>query len=142
MLLAAALEEIVEACQGARVERVYQPRGDTLVLALYHPARGERRVLIRCHATFGRLQLTEVSLANPSRPPDFCMLLRKHLEGRRLLAAEQQGLDRIAYLVFGRPADRTDSAAAGDGDRRRLVIELTGPRANAILTDSQGQMLG
>lgn len=145
LLISACLQEIRQAALGARVERVHQPRPDTLTLALYRPGRGSLTLLARCGPTHGRLHLTTRRLENPPSPPDFCMLLRKHLEGRRLLRAEQQGLDRVAVLEFGYPqpgeAPGSFPHPAPIPAAVRLVIELAGPAANAVLVDAGGRVL-
>ncbi|HEX6989698.1 MAG TPA: NFACT RNA binding domain-containing protein [Bacillota bacterium] len=138
LLLRACLDEIRGAAVGARVERVHQPRPDTLTVTLYRPGEGSLTLLAGCSPRHGRLHLTDRRLENPPSPPAFCMLLRKHLQGRRLLAVEQQGFDRVALLRFGFP---------GGGDPAAfpphicLVVELAGAAANAILVDPEGVIL-
>ncbi|MFS8571211.1 MAG: NFACT family protein [Thermaerobacter sp.] len=131
LLLRACLEEVRSRALGARVERVYQPRPDTLTISLYRPGSGPLTLLARCSARHGRLHLTSRRLDNPPSPTDFCMVLRKHLEGRRLVEARQRGLDRLAALEFGGTA----------APPVRLVLELTGPAANAVLVDAEDRVL-
>ena len=65
----------------------------------------------------------------------FCMLLRKHLAGARLVAAEQPGLERIVALRF--------EASDELGDRRAYTLqcELFGRLPNLVLLDSDGRIL-
>ena len=64
-----------------KIEKIQQPARDQVILLL----RGRRRLLLCAGANQPRLNLTEVLRDNPSQPPMFCMLLRKHLAGGRII---------------------------------------------------------
>ena len=62
--------------------------------------------------------MTELSGENPDAPPMFCMLLRKHLMGGRILSVEQPHLERIVELrleVLDELGDLTEVAALEQG---------------------------
>lgn len=65
----------------------------------------------------------------------FCMLLRKHLTGAKIVALTQPPLERLVRLEleitddFGRPG------------RRTLVLEAMGRRSNLILLDGEGRII-
>ena len=63
---------------------------------------GGRRSLLNAGASQPRLHLTQQLRDNPAQPPMFCMLLRKHLAGGRLLRLEQEPLERVVALTTGR----------------------------------------
>ena len=133
LVLAAVLKELGELLP-ARVERVYQPEAHVLVLRLY--AGRTVHLLIGADPHLPRLHLTPRPPANPPSPPAFCMLLRKHLEGSRLVAARQgPDFDRWVRLDFAAPGP--DEPAR----RRHLAVELLDRRANAILVDGEGRIL-
>lgn len=135
VLLRAAAREAAAALLGARVERVFQP--EPLVVTLCGHRRGEApTLLVSCHPRFARLHLTARAPANPPAPPDFCMLLRKHLEGGAITAVEQAGLERVLHLAV----DRRD--AGGEVVRTTLIAELTGKHANLVLVNGGGIILG
>lgn len=132
--LAEVAAELRVKLVGSRVNRVYQPDPHVVTLAFY--GRGEDHLLlISCHPQGTRLHLTWRRRPNPPVPSPFCMLLRKHLEGGRLAAVEQAGLDRVLTLVV----EGTDEL--GRQVRRRLVAELTGKYANLVLVDGEGRIL-
>ena len=83
IFLSAVTQELQQPLQGAKVDKIYQPERDTLVLQL-RGSQGAKRLLLTANPTHPRLQLTALSLENPAQPPMFCMLLRKHLCGGRL----------------------------------------------------------
>ncbi|MCR4806024.1 MAG: NFACT family protein, partial [Clostridia bacterium] len=76
---------------GAKIERVQQPEPDEIILQIFCPAAGgARRKLLICVSPQGaRVHYTKLSYENPREAPNFCMLLRKHLQGGRVLSVTQ-----------------------------------------------------
>ena len=128
--LQAVAEELRPQLLGLRIDKVQQPARDQVVLLL----RG-RRLLLNAGANAPRIQLTETLRDNPAEPPMFCMLLRKHLTGAKIVALTQPPLERLVRLEleitddFGRPG------------RRTLVLEAMGRRSNLILLDGEGRII-
>jgi len=126
--LTALLDELRPKIVGARVDKVQQPQRDKILLAL----RGKEqkgKLLLAAGTGSARLHLTEQSPENPQSPPMFCMLLRKHLTGARLVAIEQPPMERIARLVFDTYNE------LGEPGRKALILELVGKNCNLILVD-------
>lgn len=132
--LTAVAMEIRSALLGGRVDRVLQPEPETLVLLLYGRGRNHR-LLLSAHARNARVQLTRQEKPNPPHPPNFCMLLRKHLAGARLALVEQVGRDRILHLGF----DASDEL--GNPVRLTLVAEVMGKHSNVILLGPEGRII-
>ena len=132
--LSAVLEEVRSRCIGARVEKIHQPSRDTLIL---HPRcrEGREKLLIAANPTAPRLHLTSASPENPAEPPMFCMLLRKHLLGAKLVDIVQPPMERAAALTF----DCTDEM--GYPVQKRLVAELMGRTCNLYLLSPEGRIL-
>lgn len=131
VMLAAVRHELAKDLTGARVERIHMPQADTLTLRLYHGTRGDCLLLVRAHGRFGRIHRSTRRFENPAAPPDFCMALRKHLEGARLAAFRQDGLDRRLAVAFTRNGET----------RLSLVCELFGSAANILLLDDTETVL-
>ncbi|HBN80719.1 MAG TPA: hypothetical protein DD433_04995, partial [Ruminococcaceae bacterium] len=75
--------EIEHTALGARVDKIYQPNREEMVLILR--TRSEIfKLLISARANSARIQFTEAVPENPKQPPMLCMLLRKKLTGARL----------------------------------------------------------
>ena len=129
--LRAILEELRPQLLGLRIDKVQQPARDQVILLL----RWNRRLLLNAGASAPRLHLTELIRDNPSEPPMFCMLLRKHLVGARIAELSQPGLERLARLEL----DITDDF--GRPGRRTLVLEAMGRRSNLILLDGDGRVI-
>ena len=77
----AVVRETAAQIENTRIEKIQQPARDQVILLL----RGGRRLLLNAGASQPRLHLTWQLRDNPAQPPMFCMLLRKHLAGGRLL---------------------------------------------------------
>ncbi len=131
--LSCVLEE-VRALQDARIEKIHQPSRDTLLLLLKH-REGRSKLLFAANPAAPRLHLTTATPENPPEPPMFCMLLRKHLSGARLVEAQQLPMERCAIFSF----DCIDEM--GDRVRKRFVAELMGRTCNLYLLSPEGRII-
>ena len=129
--LRAVLHELRPQLIGARIDKVQQPARDQIVLLL----RGNLRLLLNAGANQPRIQLTNILRDNPAQPPMFCMLLRKHLVGARVLAIDQPDLERMVILTL----QCTDEF--GEISQKQLVLECMGRRSNLVLLDAQGRIV-
>ena len=128
------LDEIRQRCLGGRVEKIFQPSRDALILLLKGSA-GREKLLIAANPAAPRLHLTTASPENPPEPPMFCMLLRKYLSGGIIESIQQAPLERVVTL--------TVSAADELGERSQfsLILEAVARRANLILADKDGHII-
>lgn len=93
----AVANELDDKLSGGRIFKIYQPERDTLIFHIR--ANNENlKLLLSCNANSARIHLTELDLDNPSSPPMFCMLLRKHLNGGTINKVECDGFERIINL--------------------------------------------
>ena len=132
--LSAVLEEIRSNATGARVEKIHQPSRDTVIFHL-KCADSRQKLLFGMNPTAPRLHLTAASPENPSEPPMFCMLLRKHLSGARLAAISQIPMERWAEFTF----DCIDEM--GDPVQKKLIAELMGRTCNLYLLGADGRII-
>ena len=135
----AVCRELNEALQGGRIDKIYQPDEHEVILQIRKIQEGggsqTRRLLLTTLANSPRLHLTERRPENPLQPPMFCMLLRKHLSGGRLLSIDQYHTDRIVALTF----EALDEL--GDPVRKRLILEIMGKHSNLFLVDETDTIL-
>ena len=134
LCLSGVVAELKPILTGAKIDKIHQPGRDEIILAL-RLGRGNGRLLLSASPNHPRLQMTELSRENPDAPPMFCMLLRKHLMGGRILSVEQPHLERIVELRL----EVLDEL--GDRKERRLILEAMGRRANLVLVDDQGRIV-
>jgi predicted ribosome quality control (RQC) complex YloA/Tae2 family protein len=126
---AAVAEELRRELVEGTVGKIHQPEP---LLAILHLRAGRRnhRLLLSSDARCARVCLSDTSPPNPPTPPQFCRVLRKHLEGARLASVEAAPLDRVLTLRFTR----------SDGERT-LIAEVMGKHSNLVLLDDQGVIL-
>ncbi len=132
--LTAVLEEVRQKCIGARVDKIHQPSRDTLILHL-RGRESREKLLFAANPTAPRLHLTSASPENPAEPPMFCMLLRKHLLGAKLVEITQPPMERAAAFTF----DCTDEM--GFPVQKKLVAELMGRTCNLYLLGPDRRIL-
>jgi len=125
--MAAVCRELKESLSGARVEKIYQPGHLEILLHLRKP---NHRFALLCsaHPRLPRVHLSQAREDNPAVPPPFCMLLRKHLNGAKLLDVSQDGLERVLTLTFAATDDW------GQETSKKLTCEIMGKHSNLILT--------
>ena len=132
--LAAVMGEIQTHTTEARVDKIHQPSRDTVILQL-KCREGRQKLLFALNPTAPRLHLTSANPENPAEPPMFCMLLRKHLLGARLIRMEQIPMERCAMFTF----DCIDEL--GDHVEKTLVAELMGRTCNLYLLAPDGRII-
>ncbi len=132
--LACVVEEITRVGLGGRVEKVYQPERDAVVVQMRTLAGGAR-LLLNAGSSNPRIGFTAIPMENPQNPPQFCVLLRKHLQGGKLSAVRQLGFERVAVLEF----ECRDEM--GYACLRRLYMEVMGKYSNLIFTDGEDKIL-
>ncbi|MGZ3608960.1 MAG: Rqc2 family fibronectin-binding protein [Ktedonobacteraceae bacterium] len=145
MTLAALADEWRLLLANARIDAIIQPTVHSIAIQCYAPAReqgqsGKNRWLyLSAHPQLARAHITALK---PSRivnePPAFVMLLRKYLEGTRIVSIEQARWERVIEIKAGH-------RSASDPELHtsyRLVIELMGRMSNIILCNDRGLILG
>lgn len=113
----------------AKIDKIYEPTRDEVLLTLR--TRTETfRLLLSARSGSARICLTDETFENPMTPPSFCMLLRKHLTGGRLMDLRMEPGDRIVYFEFQCVNEM------GDLVRNILAVELMGRYSNLVLVQN------
>ncbi|PYH26993.1 hypothetical protein US8_01774 [Bacillus altitudinis] len=126
--------ELQETLTGGRISKIHQPYKHELIFHIRSKGKNHK-LLLSAHPSYARVQLTEHHDDNPSEPPMFCMLLRKHLEGGFIERFEQIGLDRVIVLHV---RSRNE---IGDEQTRKLYIEIMGRHSNLILVEDETEQI-
>ncbi len=133
-MLACVIAEIREKSLGARVEKVFQPERDEIVLQM-RSLEGGKRLVINAGSNTPRLGFTVEQKENPMTPPMLCMLLRKHLQGAKLIDVHQAGFERVAVLTF----ETRDEM--GFSCTRSLIAEIMGKYSNLIFANEENRVV-
>ena len=118
-------QELNQALARGRVDRVDQPERFDLVLQL-RQGQANKRLLLSANPGAPRVHLTSQPTERPQRPPRFCLLLRKHLLGARLLGVQAPDYERILVFTFECQND------LGDRVEKQLLVELMGRHSNLL----------
>ena len=127
--LALTAAELKATLTDAKIAKIFEPTRDELVITL-RTRTDTYALLLSARSGSARVCLTEETFENPETPPSFCMLMRKHLTGGRLLDVHMEPGDRIVYFDF------QCTNEMGDLVRNTLCAELMGRYSNLVLVQS------
>lgn len=127
-------KELEEKLIGGRVDKIHQPNREELMVA-FRTYESAYKVLFSARANSTRVHFTSIPLENPKQPPMLCMLLRKKLQGAKLVAIRQPELERLLHFDF----DTINEL--GDHTTLTLTMEIMGRYSNIILTDGDGKII-
>lgn len=119
---------------GSKINKIFQPNKTDIILGLY--GNGLNYALyISSNGNNSRLHLTTHSKPNPITAPNFCMLLRKHLLGSKIISINTVDLERVIEINFECLNEFNDKVI------KKLFVEILGSYSNIILTTSSNQII-
>ena len=127
-------KELSDKLTGGRITKIVQSEADELLLTIKNNAN-QYRLLLSASASLPLAYLTDKNKPAPMTAPGFCMLLRKHLGGGRIVAVNQPSLERILHFHI----EHLDEM--GDLCRKTLIVELMGKHSNLIFCKEDGMIL-
>lgn len=131
----AICHELDPMLYNARIDKIYQPEKDEIIMSIRTPSSGTVRLVLSANPRWARMHLTSEKRANPTSPPSFCMLLRKYLEGGKIKEIRQVGFERIVHITI----EALDEFR--DWKPRRLIIEFMGKHSNIILVNPESGII-
>ncbi len=129
ILMSALTSELKNRLTGGRIDKIHQPEKDALIIHI-KSSKEKCMLYVSANSNLPHMTITEEKMNNPLKAPMFCMLLRKHLTGGRILDVHQYGLERVIMI------DIEARNELGDLTVKRLNIEIMGKHSNIILTDT------
>ena len=133
--IACVISELKKELIGGRLYKIAQPENDELLLTIKQPT-GQKRLLLSASASLPLIYLTETNKPSPMTAPNFCMLLRKHLQNGRIVNISQPGLERIVHIDIEHLDEMTVSSmspplsAASGKSCRDVPTSLPTPRTS------------
>lgn len=134
IVVAALVQELQRHLTEGRIYKIAQPEKDELLLTV-RKEKEQFLLLISAGAGLPLVYLTDEKKASPATAPNFCMLLRKHIQNGRIISVSQPGLERIIDLEI----EHRDEM--GDLCRKHLRIEIMGKHSNVIFCDDQDMII-
>lgn len=126
LVLSNVVYELKNSLLGGRIDKVYQVEKEDILLSIRNQGTAYK-VLLTANSQYPRIHLSTQIKNNTQEPPMFCMLLRKHLGGGKLIDIQQPDMERIVIFSF----EVTNEL--GDKEIKQLIIEVMGRHSNIIL---------
>lgn len=128
------IQELNKKIVNGKIDKISQPEIDEIILTIRN--NGENyKLLLSSSPNYSRAQLTTANKQNPISAPMFCMVLRKHLTGGRIVKIEQYNLDRI-IKIFVECYDEL-----GNLSNKILLSEIMGRYSNIILLNEKNNLI-
>ena len=132
--VSALVSEFNSRLAEGRIYKIAQTESDELMIT-YKAGKTQHKMLISANASLPLAYFTENSKQAPLTAPNFCMLLRKHINSGRILSITQPGLERIIDFEI----QHLDEL--GDVKVKHLIVELMGKHSNIIFTDDNNTII-
>ncbi len=132
--IACLTKELSDKLTGGRIYKIAQPETDELLLTIKNNGT-QYRLMLSASASLPLAYLTEANKPSPLTAPNFCMLLRKHIQNGRIVSISQPGLERIIRIEV----EHLDEL--GDLRHKTLVVELMGKHSNIIFVNEDAMIL-
>ena len=132
--VAAIVQECKNILIGGRIYKIAQPENDELLIT-FKTQQGQYRLVLSADASLPLIYLTNDNKPSPMTAPNFCMLLRKHIQNGRITDITQPGLERIMNIEI----DHLNEL--GDLCHKTLIIEVMGKHSNIIFCDENRKII-
>lgn len=128
LVINSLVSELKETLLNKKIEKIYQPEDDEIIIK-FRNISSNNKLLISVDSSFPHICLSGTQKSNPLNPPMFCMLLRKHLHGGKIVDVYQVEFERVLILSI----ESYDEL--GHVSIKELIVEVMGKHSNIILID-------
>ena len=134
IVISNVVRDMKEKLIDGRIYKIYQPEKDELNIVIKNN-RENYRLLMSADASLPLIYFQQSAKENPMTAPNFCMLLRKHINNGRIVDVYQPGFERIVVMVI----EHLDEL--GDLKRKKLIIEIMGKHSNIIFATDENVII-
>ena len=134
LIVSSVAKELSDLIIGGKIEKIYQPEVDELVLNI-HSQASNYKLYVSSGSSHARFHLLSKTLENPENPSAFCMLLRKHLSGGRITTIEQVDSERILEISVANINE------LGFSVNKILLFEIMGKHSNIVLIEANSRKI-
>lgn len=135
LVIHSIVDELHKKLLGGKIDKVYQPENDEIVLHIRNNKENFKLVL-SCSASNPRVYLaSDYKKENPINAPMFCMLFRKYIQGGNIVNVSQVDFERIIKISV-ESFDELKEKTTKD-----IIIEIMGRHSNIILTHSSNNKI-
>lgn len=132
--ISSIVNELNDTINGGRLYKISQPEADEIMLTIKTQS-GQYRLVLSANASLPLAYLTDDNKPSPATAPNFCMLLRKHLNNGRIISITQPKFERVIDIE----AEHLNEL--GDLCRKHIIAEFMGKHSNIILCDDNNTIL-
>ncbi len=129
------VDELNTTILDSKVNKIFSPTKNDILFNLYSLGK-TYNLLINSSAENCRICISNSQKKNPITPSNFCMLLRKHLTGSRIIEFKTFGLERVVEIIFECYSETTGITT------KKIIAEIMNRYSNIILTDSDNTLIG
>lgn len=133
-VMSAVVKQLKETAVGARIDKIYQPERDEIILNIRGVSQSRKLLLSACPGN-ARVGYCTAERENPQTPPMFCMLLRKYLSGGHITDVRQIGFDRAVEIKI------SSNDEMGFASDKYLICEIMGTYSNIIFLDENRRIV-
>ncbi|MFM1581691.1 NFACT RNA binding domain-containing protein [Helcococcus bovis] len=130
----ALTKEFNEKLIGGRVQKIYQINDYLIIINIYNN-KENYKLLISSNPQNARIHLTNQEYKNPTKAPQFSMILRKHLQSSIIEEINQIGLDRSIEFSF------ISKDELGFNANKKLLVDIMGKYSNIVLTNDEYKVI-
>ncbi|MDU4731618.1 NFACT RNA binding domain-containing protein [Finegoldia magna] len=130
----AIVDDIKEKLINGKISKVNQPDKNELDLIIYNNKQNYK-LLISASSSLPRMHFTNENKKNPIEAYNFCMLMRKYLQGAVITDIYQESMDRVVSI------DINSRDEMGYDMNYTLVVELMGKHSNIILIEKESKLI-
>ena len=128
------VNEIREKLLGGKIQKITQPSKNDIVLNVYSMGKSYK-LLLSANNNEARINLTQKKYENPDIPPNFTMVLRKHINQAKIIDIIQKDLDRVVIFSI------SSIDEMGFDTSKKLIVEIMGKYSNIILVDDNYKVI-
>lgn len=128
------VNELREKLLGGKIQKVTQPSKNDIVFNVYSMGKNYK-LLLSANNNEARINITNKKYENPDVPPNFCMVLRKHINQGKIIDISQRGLDRVVIFSI------SSIDEMGFDTSKKLIVEIMGKYSNIILVDDNYKII-
>lgn len=134
IVLKSVVSELNTCLINGKINKIYMPNSNEILLGIYSSGKNYC-LLCNISSNAYRMHLTTTSKPNPLNALNFCMLLRKHLIGFRIINISTSNLERIVTIELEGYNELNDRL------RKKLIVELMGKHSNIILLNQNNKII-
>lgn len=127
LTILALKNELTDTLLNSKIDKVYQPEKDEIAFKMRNNKKAYKLVLSASASNPRVFLANKYEKSNPKKAPDFCMTLRKHIQGGIITDIKQPNFERILIFSIESYNELREKTT------KDLCIEIMGRHSNIML---------